>query len=452
MAQLLESTRNFLKTSTRIGRRLSQYKEETSGSQPSLHINHNDTISPSNVIILADNKTQDTATHRPAYKKRISGLFTLDSRNKTLLSEERQVANMVSRKISPDSQETSVLPEERGRDTKSSERTQRSRKNRKDTNESANSSPYQDQDHSSEHMENNVPRGRSPALSLSNSISTAASSYDTRPSDYPSIRHYQAHVWRRNLLEESIMHSLKIGYAERHKPSRQHARPSKKDTPRARLAREQAILAAATGKELLPSPLSGLDSEKQESQENIIDRSLKIINSDHHTPVPSRPSRQQQPHLRHRKNSPYQLDHNASMSNITHSVASFTFELPEQHASHVMRSSVVPDLFMVKADIPPGAAPSHRTGNRRDSRASHVGGVAPSPRVLTGRKPTSPVQLIVLPNLRDNDEESESPLTPSSGLWADSVVASLNDLGEEKPNMSMEDPPGSSEAAPMRAT
>ncbi|KAF9363265.1 hypothetical protein BGX34_004516 [Mortierella sp. NVP85] len=433
MAQLLESTRNYLKTSTKIGRRMSQYKDETSGSQASLQSNPSDAGPPADT--LADIKSQDTTTHRPSSKKRLSGLFTFDRYSKNSMPEERPVTNIVSRKISPDSQET----EEQHRDTKSSERIHRSRKSRIDTKDresSSSSNPY-DMDYASDHMENEIPRGRSPALSMSNTLSTATSSYDMRPSDYPSMRHYQAHVWRRNLLEESIMHSLKLGYAERQRPDRL---PAKKDSTRVRKAREQAIVAAATGQEHHPSPLTGVDPGKQEPHENIIDKTLRMISENRNT----------QAGHQHHKNSPYQTDHNASMANITHSTCSFTLELPHHHASHVMNSSATPDLFKIKTAAPPVPLRSAR----RNSKTSHVGGVAPSPRVLTGKRPAPPVQPIILPivppKLKDEDEDAETPLTPSSAIWASSVVASLNEVGEEQA-ASTDDQPKTPETTPVQA-
>ncbi|KAG0211716.1 hypothetical protein BGX31_001633 [Mortierella sp. GBA43] len=398
MAQLLESTKNYLKTSTKIGRRMSQYRDDTSGSQASLK------STPSDATPSDHNKS---------------------------VSEDK-VANIVSRKISPDSHEAQ---EER---RKSSERTSRPRSRRGDERESSNS--CQDQDHTSEHMENGIPRGRSPALSMSNTVSTATSSYDMRPSDYPSMRHYQAHVWRRNLLEESIMHSLKLGYAERHRPSSRL--PPKKDSMRARKAREQAILAAAIVPDQHQTPLPGLDSDRQAphaQEESIIDKTLRLI-SERSSQARSRQSQQtsqQSSQFRHPTNSPYQMDHNASMTNITQSVASFTLELPDHHASHVMNLSAVPNLFKVKTAV--GVPIAQRP--RRNSRTSHVGGVAPSPRVLTGKRPVVQIQQTPLPQLKDEDEDSaDAPPTPSSAIWAESVVASLKVVGDEEPKSTEDEP------------
>ncbi|KAI1314675.1 hypothetical protein EDD11_001887 [Mortierella claussenii] len=285
------------------------------------------------------------------------------------------------------------------------------------------------QDISSAHMEEEVPRGQSPTMSMSNTVSTTTSTYDMRPSDYASMKQYQAHVWRRNLLEESIMHSLRLGYSERQQRSslRYHqGRPSKKDTPRARRAREQAILAAATGKENSPFAPSASEIDKA-SQENIIDRSLKIISSNDRTLSLPRPSHElpSQQQFRYEKNSPYQLDYNASMTNIRHSFASFTLEVDDHHATHIMASSAVPELFRVKgASIK--SIPFPRPQSRRNSRSS-LASIAPSPRVLTGKKPALPSLHTVLPDMQDEDEEdAESPLTPTSAVWAESVFASLD--------------------------
>ncbi|KAG0362891.1 hypothetical protein BC939DRAFT_491680 [Gamsiella multidivaricata] len=469
MVQLLESTRNYLKTSTRLGRRMSHYRDETSGSETSLPSNPNDTCSFDNG--LSNDRPQEVTSRRHSTRKRLSGLFTLEGRNKNPQPEERQSSNNgLLRKIGSEAQgKEDSLAENRRRDSKSSERTHRSSKSRQSGSRSVNGSRYQDRDYVSEHMEHEVPRGRSPTLSMSNTVSTTtSSSYDVRPTDYPNIRQYHAHVWRRNLLEESIMHSLKLGYAERQRStSRSHAHPSKKDSPRARRAREQAILAAATGRDLASASLLESDDAtlRKAPQENIIDRSLKIINSGHHTqPTPSSPQQQQQQQqqqFRYSMNSPYQLDYNASMANITHSFTSFTLELPEHQVSHVMASSAVPELFKIRGTVPGGFA--HRPRSRRNSRASLVGGVTPSPRVLTGKKPVAPLQTAVLPNVEDEgededededgseDKELESPLTPTSAAWADSVVGSFDKAVETKNDSKAQEDLETLEAASARA-
>ncbi|KAF8941075.1 hypothetical protein EDD21DRAFT_88010 [Dissophora ornata] len=388
---------NYLKTSTRLGRRMSHYKDDTSGSESSLQDNTTDGSLP-NDTLTTTSKPQDSKSRRSSTMKGLSGIFTIEGRNKSSQSSER----------------AGVPSQEQQSDSKSSEGTHRRSKSRQSWSNSGDQ--YRSGDHASEHMEHEVPRGRSPTLSMSNTISTAASSYEMVPSDYPTINQYQAHVWRRNLLEESIMHSLSLGYAERRRSSSRQLcpRPSKRDSVRTRRVREQAILAAATDKDLP-------EINPAESQENIIDRSLKIINNSNRAQPTTRPVPQQQ-QFRYEKNSPYQLDYNASMTNITQSFASFTLELPDHQASHIMASSVIPDLFKIK--VPGGVG--HRPRSRRNSRTSLAGGVAPSTRVLTGKKPVVHYQQpAVLPVVKDEDEEADSPLTPTSAAWADSVFASL---------------------------
>ncbi|KAF9913449.1 hypothetical protein BX616_010027 [Lobosporangium transversale] len=433
MSQIFESTRNYLKTSTKLGRRMSSYRDETSGSETSLHNNNNSLQDYKSAAIITESQPKDsTLSRQNSPKKRLSDLFSLDDRSK-------------NNKLSQDQSNNDIKG--RRRDSKSSDRTLRSKKSHQSNSGEILFDRHhgrdrdRDRDRASDHMEEEVPRAQSPTISMSNTISTATSSYDMRPTDYPSIGHYQAHVWRRNLLEESIMYSLRLGYTDRqHRSSsrqRHHyRRDSKRDSPRSRKAREQAILAAATGKEISSLPLSTIEDDDTASQENIVDRSLKVINDDNRI-QPSTVTGQQQylhPQFRHVKNSPYQLDYNFSMTNITQSMASFTLEVDDHHAARIMRSSAIPDLFKIKATIPGTMPTTERSRSRHNSKTSLLGsGVSPSPRVLTGKKAPVTVQPIhiVLPNMQDVDEEEEnveSPLTPSSAAWADSVFESLDQV------------------------
>ncbi|KAF9575992.1 hypothetical protein EC968_000552 [Mortierella alpina] len=418
MPQLLESTRNYLKTSTRLGRRMSQYKDEASGSETSLQLPVDADSAPS-----GDHATSgivDSPSHRHTAQRRLSSLFGFEDRSKNVTPEDRSgTASILSRKVFPEPQDLPITHSDRmiRRNSRGSERSHGSGKSKSSrqsmwSREGSGNTLNRSLDHGSAHMEQEVPRGRSPTLSLSNTVSTATSTYDTRPSDYASMKHYQAHVWRRNLLEESIMHSLKLGYAERRRSSSRHRSLSKNDSPRARKAREQALLAAAMGRDLAPcleSEVTTFD-RNTEPQVNIIDRSLGNISSmqaqHHHQQQRSHQQQQQQPQFRREVNSPYQMDYNASMANITQSFASFTLELPEHQVEHVMSSSMVPDLFKVRASISGVTEP--RTRTRRNSGATLGGGVSVSPRVLTGKKPQS---------------QESSPATTS---WAHSVHTALD--------------------------
>ncbi|CAO3574970.1 unnamed protein product [Mortierella alpina] len=400
MPQLMELTRNYLKTSTRLGRRISQYKDEASGSETSLHLPvdtdsaHSGDRAASGIV--------DTPSHRHKAQRRLSSLFGFEDRSKNAAPEDRLgTANMLSRRVFPEPQDSPITHSDRlvRRDSKGSGRTHRSGRSKASrqstwSREGSGHTLNKSHDHGSVHMEQEMPRGRSPTLSLSNTVSTAASTYDTRPSDYASMKQYQAHVWRRNLLEESIMHSLKLGYAERRRSSSRHrSLSSKNDSPRARKAREQALLAAAMGSTLATCPESedATFDMNTEPRVNIVDRSLGNITAmqaRHEYQQQTQPSHQQQPpQFRREANSPYQMDYNASMANITQSFASFTLELPEHQVEHVMNSSMVPDLFKVRASIPRAA--EQRTRTRRNSGATLGGGVSVSPRVLTEKKQQS---------------------------------------------------------------
>ncbi|KAG0355100.1 hypothetical protein BGZ54_001294 [Gamsiella multidivaricata] len=319
MPQLLESTRNYLKSSTKLGRRMSSYRSDSSASEGSLH-----DIAPSNV----ENHKQQISQHRPSSHSRLSTLFTLEGRNRnSISSEDRAAVSVLSHKIGSEGQD------QHQQDKKSKKR--RNSSSRQSTQSQPESSPSEE-----------VPRARSPTMSVAYTMRSAASSYDVRPDDYPSLDQYQAHVWRRNLLEESIMHSLNLGFGS-HAQNGDGSRTVKRSaTSRARKSR------------------AGADVAPADVRVSVIDRSMtapsgRILKPQHDN---------QGPILN--KNSPYQML-NPSTTNITHSYASFTLELPEHQVKHVMSSSVTPNLFKIKTRL-------------SESRSRHTG-PSPSPRVLTGK-------------------------------------------------------------------
>ncbi|KAF9193809.1 hypothetical protein BGZ51_002132 [Haplosporangium sp. Z 767] len=414
MPQLFESTRNYLKASTKLGRRMSHYKDETSGSETSFHgINNVENIHPNDTLV--------NPSHPPMHQKKLSDLFSMDGRARTTKHDPENMA----------------MPEEdRRRNSRSSERTHRSNKSSIKQCRNGNSHQGWDRDHTSVHMENEIPRGQSPTLSLSNTVSTVASSYDTRPSDYASMRHYQAHVWRRNLLEESIMHSLKLGYADRQRSTSRHHSLSKKDSPRARRTREQAILAAAMGRELASCPESEVASiDPMATQENIIDRSLNNIRNNQMNRTLAGMQAPQQQYQKQQKKSPYQQDYNASMANITQSFTSFTLELPEHQVSHIMASSMVPNLFKVKRTK--ACTLERRPRSRRNSRSTLGGGIATSPRVLSGKRTMthplipprrgSPEEDKDNAEKEDTNENKETPISPITTASANSTITTLSE-------------------------
>lgn len=402
MAQLLQSTRNYLKTSTRLGRRMSQYDDEELNNH---NINKNGGDPP------LRKSTDSTASTRSI--NRLSGLFRID--RKPSMQDQPQPHGEMKHDASVDAS----VPR---RNSKSSGRTHRSHRHRSQE--------------GSAHMENEVPRGRSPALSVSNSVSTAASSYDTRPSDYPNMRQYQSHVWRRNLLEESIMHSLRLGYAERNRSSSRHRSRSKLNSA-SRKAREQAMLNAAMGQELPPLPV-GATLNLQTSQEDVHGKiepsttTTTTVSRQMPTPIPTgyitpQPQTPPQTPKTPKKNSPYQGHDNASMANITHSFASFSFELPETQVSHIMASSAVPNMFKVRPSEPepePEPEPIKPRG-RRVSRTRIISVGGPSPRVLTG-KTTRTEQGEM------SGSDLESPVSPTSA-WVNSVFSTLEPSKEKNP-------------------
>ncbi|KAI1319076.1 hypothetical protein EDD11_004965 [Mortierella claussenii] len=357
MPQLLESTRNYLKSSTKLGRRLSSYRDDSSASEASLH---DSVTSPTAVDTLKQ--------HRPSTQNRLSALFTLEGRNRnSVSSEDRALVNhALFRKIGPE-----VLPSQDQQQQQTDINSKKKRRNsgsQKSAHSKA-SSQYIDKD--------GLPRGRSSTMSVSRTVRSTASgtsTYDTRPDDYASMDQYQSHLWRRTILEESIMHSLNLGYGEQRRDtnrtsSDRRSRSLKRSTTgRSRMSREQqaALLAATLAKELPSAPIGS---------ETVIDRSMAPSDSGVF-------NIQKENNSVVNNKSPYQMLLNPSTSNITHSFASFTLELPEHQVTHVMSSSAVPNLFKLKMGGVEG-----RSRTRRDSNASRIlhTGPSPSPRVLTGR-------------------------------------------------------------------
>ncbi|KAG0244452.1 hypothetical protein BGW41_007744 [Actinomortierella wolfii] len=441
MVQLLESTKSYLRNSTKLGRRMSQYKHEMSSSETSLPPEKETAATTPTLQRSSMEKSPSRAS-----QSRLSGLFSITRSNSNGSStrhstpspvEERPSSGLFPRKIGPDTAETHahVVSDDKRRNSKSSDRTHATTSDKSqhsgshDNNSgirrhshrvSVATSPGKDASNGDIHQHrgsqildcdrrrsrrvhsqyDEVPRGRSPTWSMSNTISTATSSYHTRPSDYPSMKHYQAHVWRRQLLEESIMHSLKLGYADRNRPVTRQRSRSLKQNSRARKAKEQAMLAAALGKDLPESPTTSRhphghrqqqkdgsnDSEDEEGTEEVTSRSMDVLK-----PLPQI------------KNSPYITQTNPSMLNITQSFASFTLELNENDVHRVMSSSAVPNLFRIKQQLGPG------TGSRphRDSKTK----INPSP---LSNSPHAP------------GKESDSTLTSPTADWAKGVFVSLD--------------------------
>jgi len=215
------------------------------------------------------------------------------------------------------------------------------------------------------------------------------------------------------------MHSLKLGYGASSSPrpsssrhrSRSRSRSLKRSAlGRSRKAREQQAsnISAAMSKDLPPCP-TGPDSSLHLHglQENVVNRGLTVPTGSGHV---------LQEHKASNKNSPYQMLLNPSSTNITHSFASFTLELPEHQASHVMSASMVPNLFKIKQGSKSSATdgPAARARGRRDSAASNFkfggNGSNYSPRVLTGK----------LSSMVDDDaKENRLPAVPHNA----SVVA-----------------------------
>ncbi|KAF9365479.1 hypothetical protein BGX34_009818 [Mortierella sp. NVP85] len=270
MPQLLESTRNYLKVSTKLGRRMSSNSRDES-SEGSLH-----NVSPTSV-----EKQQQQQQQRTASQTRLASLFNFEGRNRSSVSTDRksqdlsQQENSKKRRSSSSQKSTQSLPA-----ATASRTSMRS--------DSSSQGP------SSSHPGSNKMRR----------ATTATSMYDVRPDDYPSMDQYKDHVRRRNLLEESIMHSLKLGYAESPRSAKRSA------TDRSRKPTEDSTV--------------------------VLGRGMST-------------------------NSPYQLV-NSSTANITQSMVSFTLELPEDHVAQVLSSSSVPQLFKIKlSDGRPKAQRDSRT-------------------------------------------------------------------------------------------
>jgi len=290
MPQLLESTRNYLKVSTKLGRRMSSNSRDESSEGSSLH-----NVSPTSV----EKQQQPQQQQRTASQTRLASLFNFEGRNRSSVSTDRksqdisQQDNSKKRRSSNSQKSTQSLPA-----TAASRTSVRS-------------------DSSSQ-----GPSSSHPGSHKVRRSTTATSMYDVRPDDYPSMDQYKDHVRRRNLLEESIMHSLKLGYAESPRSAKRSA------TDRSRKPTEDSTV--------------------------VLSRGMST-------------------------NSPYQLV-NSSTSNITQSMVSFTLELPEDHVAQVLSSSSVPQLFKIKQT----GLSDGRPKTQRDSRTLHTG-PSPSPRVLTGK-------------------------------------------------------------------
>jgi hypothetical protein len=251
MPQLLESTRNYLKVSTKLGRRMSSNSRDES-SEGSLH-----NVSPTSV-----EKQPQPQQQRTASQTRLASLFNFEGRNRSSVSTDRksqdpsQQDNSKKRRSSSSQKSTQSLPAAVSRTSMQSD---------------------------------SSSRGPSSSRPGSNKV-RRATTYDIRPNDYPSMDQYKDHVRRRNLLEESIMHSLKLGYGESPRSAKRSA------TDRSRKPTEDSTV--------------------------VLGRGMST-------------------------NSPYQLV-NSSTANITQSMVSFTLELPEDHVAQVLSSSSVPQLFKIK--------------------------------------------------------------------------------------------------------
>ncbi|KAG0077133.1 hypothetical protein BGZ93_009774 [Podila epicladia] len=346
MPQLLESTRNYLRSSTKIGRRLS-HRDQSSGSETSLHPSIGTQTSPSSSGV--------EAPPRSSTQSRLSALFTFDNLSKRNTVTSSESHSGVLYKVGPEGQERSSEDKKRKKASRRSTSRQSDNPNLGKKSKGTDlpllviQAEQQQQKPHKHPKHEEVPRGRSPTLSMSHTLHTVASSYDTSPSDYSSMTQYEAHIWRRNLLEESIMHSLRLGRGEPRSSSRHRSRSQsvKRGTTRARKSHDTSGIY----KDLPPCP---------------IDDGVQIK------------SRALQPVL----NSPYQmmyLNPSTSTTNITHSFASFTLELDEHQVPHIMASSVIPNLFRIKG-------PSSSRG-RKESNTRSAGGHGPSPRVLNGKVP-----------------------------------------------------------------
>ncbi|KAF9159174.1 hypothetical protein DFQ26_006836 [Actinomortierella ambigua] len=459
MVQLLESTKSYLKNSTRLGRRMSHYKDEMSSSETSLPPEKAPVPVP---VVSAKHRSSTEKSPSRTSQRRLSGLFSLARSNSNSSStrhsipsptDDRPSSGILPRKIGPDS-------EEKRRNSKSSDRTHATSSDKSSHSNSGvrrrsqrvsiagddngrgsvgvgSSTEDDEQQHQHQHHHqqqqhqrgsqildcdrrrrasrtqsqyDDVPRGRSPTWSMSNTISTATSSYHSRPSDYPSMKHYQAHVWRRQLLEDSIMHSLKLGYADRNRTVTRQRSRSLKSNARSRKVKEQAMLAAALGKDLPATSPSVSDHQEQGYHdgdivtEEVTSRSMDVLK-----PLPQIKN----------NNNPYMTQTNASMLNITQSFASFTLELNENDVHRVMSSSVIPDLFRIKAHLGPGPGPGSRP--RRNSKVAAKVNITTSPSTLPHAAPTK------------EGRAAPSMVSPTAD-WASSVFVSLEKHHEESPS------------------
>ncbi|KAG0316681.1 hypothetical protein BGZ99_006747 [Dissophora globulifera] len=366
MPQLLESTRNYLKSSTKLGRRLSTYRDDSSASEASL----SDALAAPSERAVPIETLKPQQQHRPSTQKRLSSLFALEGRNRNSISyEDRAAVNVLSRKIGPDANDATQQP-----DQKKKRRHSSGRKSSQSQHVSSSSAPAAlstaDRRASSYTDRDQVPRGQSPTLSVANTM-RSASSYDTRPDDYPTLDQYHSHVWRRTLLEESIMHSLMLGYGETSSRRRSLSRTLNRS----------------------PTP-----ADSENTSPVIVNRSIpsapvkRVLQPQQH--------QHQQQHGTVHKNSPYQALLNPSTTNITHSFASFTLELPEHQVTHVMSSSVVPNLFSIKM------------ANANASRMLNTTSSGPTPRVLTGTANT------VVSDEQAEFKENMLPLHPLQAVVA----------------------------------
>src|SRR5690348_7331240 len=94
MPQLLESTRNYLRSSTKIGRRLSSYRDDSRSASEASFQDMNTTIStnPSSAESLKLKQPQQQQQHRPTTQNRLSSLFSLEGRNRNSISSEDRAA------------------------------------------------------------------------------------------------------------------------------------------------------------------------------------------------------------------------------------------------------------------------------------------------------------------------------------------------------------------------
>ncbi|KAF9897573.1 hypothetical protein BX616_005335 [Lobosporangium transversale] len=324
MPHLLESTKNYLRSSTKIGRRMSTSRDDSSVSEASLT-----DLSPVSPVSIT---TETVKQHRPSPQNRLSSIFTLEGRNRSS-SEDRATVNVLSRKVGPEAQDQQHDNKKKRRNSGSQKSILSIRSQRQPSPQSEN---------------------RASVYSSTTHVSTARSRksyYDVNPTDYPTTDQYQSHVWHRTILEESIMHSLKLGYGERRSGSENRSRSDSRSRSDPRALKR------------INTSHSGMSAGAPDS-ETVVDRGM--------------PSPAAHP------NSPYQMHANSSSTaNITHSYAIFTLELPEHQVTQVISSSAVPNLFQINK----GGLDNGQSKVRRESNASRFlhTGPTPSPRVLTGK-------------------------------------------------------------------